>query len=83
LNRGCAYQSKHGYEKAIADYTEAIRLDPRCAGAYFNRGLALRKKGESAKAEEDFAQAKKLGWTSWDGDAAKTPGTNGKKDEIR
>ena len=49
------------FDKAIADFTEAIRLDPKDAQSYQNRGVAYGKKGEKAKAEEDFAQAKKLG----------------------
>jgi Flp pilus assembly protein TadD len=48
--------------KAIADYSEAIRLDPQYAKAYSNRGIAYQKNGEKAKAEEDFEQAKKLGY---------------------
>jgi tetratricopeptide (TPR) repeat protein len=31
---------------AVADYTEAIRLDPKYAFAYNNRGLAYRAKGD-------------------------------------
>ena len=50
------------YDKAIVDYSEAIRLDPKNAEADYGRGLAHEKKGEKAKADEDFAQAKKLGY---------------------
>jgi len=50
------------FDKAIADFNEAIRLDPKDPQAYQNRGIAYEKKGEKAKAEEDFAQAKKLGY---------------------
>ena len=49
-------------DKAIADYTETIRLDPELAVAYRGRGVAYEKKGDKAKAEADFAQAKKLGY---------------------
>ena len=52
----------HNYDKAIADYTVAIRLEPKDAQAYQNRGVAYEKKDEKAEAEEDFAQAKKLGY---------------------
>lgn len=39
---GCtkALESGHFTGRAIADYTEAIRLDPQYALAYNNRGLA-------------------------------------------
>jgi Flp pilus assembly protein TadD len=55
---------KGDIDKAIADLDEAIRLDPDDANTYQYRGLAYEKKGEKAKAEADFAQAKKLGYKS-------------------
>jgi Flp pilus assembly protein TadD len=36
--RGGALGRKKEYNKAIADYTEAIRLDPNDAGNYAGRG---------------------------------------------
>src|SRR5262249_59514253 len=39
-NRGLAYHSKNDCERAIADYDEAIRLNPKHALAFLNRGLA-------------------------------------------
>jgi Flp pilus assembly protein TadD len=50
------------YTKAILDYSEAIRLNPSYAQAYWGRGSCYRKQGDKAKAEQDFAQAKKLGY---------------------
>ena len=35
---GDAYREKGELDKAIADYTEAIRLEPKDATAYFARG---------------------------------------------
>ena len=55
-----AYASKGNYDKAIGDYSDAVRLKPTNARAYYERGLAYAKTGETAKAEEDFGQAKKL-----------------------
>jgi Flp pilus assembly protein TadD len=49
-------------DKAIADHTEAIRLDPKYAEAYYGRSLAYSKKGEKAKEDVDLAQAKRLGY---------------------
>ena len=60
--RGLIYHKKGDYDKAVADYTEAIRLDPRDADAYYNRGVVYKYKGETAEAEADFAVAKKLGY---------------------
>ncbi len=47
-------------ESAIADHTEAIRLNPKLAEAYYNRGLVYREKGDNSKAEADMAEATKL-----------------------
>ena len=44
-------------DKAIADYTEAVRLDPEYAVAYCNRGLAYSKKGDHDEAIADFTAA--------------------------
>ena len=46
LNRGNAYGDKGDFDRAIADYNEAIRLDPKYAVAYNNRGIAYRDKGD-------------------------------------
>ena len=40
-SRGAAYYAKGDLDRAIADYDEAIRLDPKEAIAYNNRGVAL------------------------------------------
>jgi Flp pilus assembly protein TadD len=47
---------------AVADYTEAIRLSPNDSAAYHARGRVYEAKGEKAKAEADFAEAKRLGY---------------------
>ncbi len=39
-NRGNAYEKKGEYDRAIADYEQAIRLNPRYALAYSGRGNA-------------------------------------------
>ena len=51
----------HGdFEAAIADYTEAIRLDPNYAEAYNNRGLALQSQGDLDGAAADYTKAIRL-----------------------
>src|SRR5262245_10529468 len=39
-NRGVEWRAKGNLDRAIADYTEAIRIDPTFAGAYYARGNA-------------------------------------------
>jgi len=47
-------------DKAIADYTKAIELNPKLAGAYLNRGLTWAQKGELDKAIADYTKAIEL-----------------------
>ena len=60
LVSGIEFINKDEYEKAIAELTEAIKLDPKLALAYNNRGEAYRRKGEFDKALEDFNEAIRL-----------------------
>jgi tetratricopeptide (TPR) repeat protein len=45
------------HQRAIADYTEALRLNARLAGAYRERGASLERVGDLAGAAENFRQA--------------------------
>ncbi len=56
-NRGNAYDDKGEVDRAIADYTKAIALDPNYAIAYTNRGLTYEKKGEVDRAIADYTKA--------------------------
>ena len=42
VNRGIAYRRAGDVDRAIADYDEAIHLNPRAADAFNNRGNAFR-----------------------------------------
>ena len=54
------WQLKEDHDKAIADYNDAIRLDPTLAAAYNNRGEAWRSKKDYDKAVADYNEAIRL-----------------------
>ena len=56
-HRGSAWRAKNELDKAIADFTEAIRLDPKPMAAVYNRGLAWKAKNELDKAIADYTEA--------------------------
>ena len=58
--RGGVWFWKGENDKAIADYTEAIRLDPKDPIAYSSRGGAWYNKGENDKAIADCTEANRL-----------------------
>jgi tetratricopeptide (TPR) repeat protein len=60
MKRGLEALEKKEYDKAIASFTEAIRLDPKNAAAFFNRGVAHELKKEYDKAVEGFTEAIRL-----------------------
>ena len=43
--------------RSIADYDAALRINPKLAGSLYGRGVAKRKKGDTAGAEVDIAAA--------------------------
>ena len=59
-NRGIAYRFKGDYDRAIQDYSQAIKLNGKLAAAFSNRGVAYDKKGDYDRAIADFDQAIKL-----------------------
>jgi tetratricopeptide (TPR) repeat protein/serine/threonine protein kinase len=59
-HRGDAWGAKREYDKAIADYTEAIRLNPKNARAYTERGHVYYKKEDYDKAITDYTEAIRL-----------------------
>jgi lipoprotein NlpI len=59
-SRGLAYYDKGDDDRAIAEYNEAIRLDPKFAYAYSSRGLAYDHKGDLERASPDYDEAIRL-----------------------
>jgi tetratricopeptide (TPR) repeat protein len=55
--RGLAWSNKKDYDKAIADYTKGIEINPQSAEAYGGRGDAWYGKGDYAKAIADYTKA--------------------------
>jgi tetratricopeptide (TPR) repeat protein len=57
FNRGNAYRQKGDNDRAIADYTQAIAIDPKMANSYYNRGGLYRERGDNDRAIVDYTQA--------------------------
>ena len=51
---------KGNCDKAIADYTEAIRIDPARADAFCGRGMAYAREADFDKAIADYTEAIRL-----------------------
>ena len=56
-NRGNIYGRRNDDERALSDYEQAIRLNPRNPGAYVNRGSILARRGDYDGALKDFSEA--------------------------
>jgi len=54
VNRGL--DSKGDFDRAIADFTQAIRLDPKYLEAYLYRAVAYQNKGDNDRAIADYSQ---------------------------
>jgi tetratricopeptide (TPR) repeat protein len=59
-NRGVAHFNKSDQQRALADYGEAIKLDPKNARPYYNRGRAHATRLDYDAAISDFDEALKL-----------------------
>lgn len=55
--RGNAYNSIGDVKRAIDDYNEVLKFDPKNSDAFTNRGAALMKAGDLRRAIDDFDQA--------------------------
>jgi tetratricopeptide (TPR) repeat protein len=60
LDWGLAYHHKGLYDRAIEDYSAALRIDPDYAAAYYNRGNAYRGKGMPDRAIADYSAALRI-----------------------
>ncbi|MBD1924413.1 tetratricopeptide repeat protein [Microcoleus sp. FACHB-831] len=56
-NRGVDKLETKDYKGAIADFNQALRLDPKNAKAYFNRGFAYSSLENYQNAIEDYTKA--------------------------
>jgi tetratricopeptide (TPR) repeat protein len=56
-NRGVEFKSKKDLDRALADFSEAIKLNPKNLIAYNNRGNTLVDQGANDKAIADFDAA--------------------------
>jgi serine/threonine protein kinase len=61
LVRGHGCRHKGNPDKAIADYTTALRFKPDWSAAYYWRGVAYAQKGDTKRAKADKDKAAKLG----------------------
>jgi tetratricopeptide (TPR) repeat protein/predicted aspartyl protease len=59
-NRGLVLLRMGRLDESIAQYTAAIRVQPRAAPALYGRGLAELKKGQKAEGEADLAAARAI-----------------------
>jgi tetratricopeptide (TPR) repeat protein len=60
-NRGVEWKLKQDYERALKDYSAAIRLDAKYADAFYNRCIIYNLKEDFDRALADCTQAVKLG----------------------
>jgi tetratricopeptide (TPR) repeat protein len=59
-DRGIVYKKRGDLDRAVADFNEAIRLDPKLAYPYNERGDSYKAKGDFDRAGADFNEAIRL-----------------------
>jgi tetratricopeptide (TPR) repeat protein len=59
-NRGVGYENKGDRDRALADYNEAVRLDPKNGDAFRNRGGIYDLKGDRDRAIANYDEALRL-----------------------
>src|SRR5438105_10670043 len=55
--KGFEFAKKKEYDKAVAEFTEAIKAEPKDPMNYFNRATAYRGAGKMEEARADFSKA--------------------------
>jgi len=58
--RGAEWANQGNHDRAIADFTMAIELEPKLVDAYYNRALSWSEKGEHDRAIADYGAALQL-----------------------
>lgn len=56
-NRGNAFRVKAEYDRAIADFDQSIKLDPKAYDPYVDRGWTYHQKGDFDRAIESHSEA--------------------------
>jgi tetratricopeptide (TPR) repeat protein len=64
-NRGIEWGDRRDFDRAISDYSEAVRLKPNYPEAFNNRGEAYRNKGDFDRALADYNEALRLNPGYW------------------
>jgi tetratricopeptide (TPR) repeat protein len=59
-SRGVAYEQNAEYDRAVEEFDQAIRFDPRLSLAFNNRGAAYADKAQYDRAIEDYDRAIRL-----------------------
>src|SRR5262245_54359926 len=60
-NRGIAYSARGELDRALVDFTEAVKINSRHAPTFFNRALIYHAKGDLPRAIGDYTAAIELG----------------------
>jgi uncharacterized caspase-like protein len=60
VRSGISWSLKSDFDRAIADYNQALRINPQYAAAYLGRGVAWEMKGNLDRAIADFNQALRI-----------------------
>jgi len=60
FGRGNCHSSKEAFADAIANFSKAIRLDPKFVAAYYQRGKVYARRQHYAKALQDFDEVIRL-----------------------